>query len=1088
MKKTLLLIFMVFGVLRSFAQTQPNPQALPYQQNFDALATTSTTYPDGWQGWTLSGSPSSSFNTATPASDKALTTGTASSTTNSVYNYNGKLGFLNSGSVDNCLALALNTTGQVNIALQYDVMTLRNPYDGSSNTRINEVILQYRIGSTGDFTNITGTEYQNGTTLQTTSGVTTPQDPATKTLILPTACENQPLVQLRWVNRQISGAGSRPSFAIDNIIAGSGGADTTPPVIDSLTPLNHETNVPPTATPSIIFSENVIAGTGHLTLHNATNGTQQVFDITSTAIVFRNQLLSVITSLAGNKSYYITIDSGAVTDNSGNAFAGIPDSTVWAFSTGAQQLDFDFNNCTTGTGVVGGFTAYSVTGAQVWDCTTFGQTLNGAQINGYSGGPVENEDWLISPAFDLTGFDYPLLSFASRTAFVGPSLQLLVSTNYDGSSNPNTATWTAVNGRFPAISSDAWKTSDSINLAGFKQSSVYIAFKYTSSPTLNAARWTLDDFHVYNSTQAPLPSVDKSTTSMDFDYVQSGQKSAAQYFTFNASDFTGALTLATSAGFQLSKDSAGTYTTSLNYPVDSLTGTVTVWVRFVPTAADQAYTGSLTFSSASLNTTPIALSGTSLRSLKVVNWNMEWFGSPAQNPANDSLQQANATVVLKKLDADIYALAEVVDTARFRAVVSQMPGYSYIISDFGSYADSITDVDYIAAQKLTFLYKTSVIRSIRSYGVLRKGGSSNAYYNWSSGRFPFLLQATANLNGDSAQINFVLLHSKANTGTTAEKIQSWQRRKDGNLELKDSLDAQYPNSNFIILGDFNDALDKTITTELAPDTTTSYIDFMNDTAHYKPLTLPLSLAGDQSTTAYTTVIDNVIASDEMAIAYLPGSARIHKEVAQLISSYSSTTSDHYPVQTNYNLHILGNPAAVENFNAVVDSGNVKVTWSTPYEINTDHYVVEKTLNLRNYVAVDTIAAQGNKDFATSYRTYDYQPYLGFSWYRLKIVSKDGSVRYSENDKVYVSLLDLIKKLIWCLIGHNLQVWVDMQKPGPAQFELIDMQGRSRFKSQQFVNKGRNTKTIDVNGLPNGIYILRVQSLDGVTTSKILITK
>lgn len=1088
MKKTLLLIFIVIGVMQTYAQTQPTPQALPYQQNFDGLPAASTTYPAGWYGWTLSGSPSANFNTAAPASDKALLTGTASSTTNGVYNYNGKLGFLNSGSADNSLVLALNTTGQVNISLQYDVMTLRNPYDTVTNTRINEVTLQYRIGSTGTFTSITGIEYQNGTTTQTAAGVTTPLDPVHKTLVLPAACDNQPLVQLRWVNRQISGGGSRPSFAIDNIIAGSGGADTTPPVIDSITPGHHETNVPPTFVPSILFSEPVKAGSGQVIVHNVTNNTQQVFTIPSASVIFSNQLVSINASLAGNKTYYITIDSGAITDNSGNAFVGVPDSTVWLFSTGAQQLDFDFNSCNSGAGVVGGFTAYSVTGAQVWDCTTFGQTALGAQINGYSGGAVANEDWLISPAFDFSGFDYPLLTFSSRTAFAGPSLELLVSTNYDGSSHPNTATWTAVNGRFPAALSDAWKTSDSINLVGFKQPAVYIAFKYTSSPALQAARWTLDDIHVVNSPSAPLPSLDKSTTSLDFDYVPAGQVSAPQYFTFSASDVQGALTINASGGFQISRDSAGTYTNSLQYPVDALAGTVKVWTRFVPSAADQAFTGSITFTSTSLYAAPIALSGTSLRSLKVVNWNMEWFGSPAQNPANDSLQQANATVVLKKLDADIYALAEVVDTARFRAVVNQLPGYNYIISDFGSYADSITDVDYTSAQKLTFLYKTSVIRSIRTYGVLRNGGSSNAYYNWSSGRFPFLMQATAKLNGDSALINFILIHSKANTGTAAEKITSWHRRRDGALELKDSLDTQYPNSNFIILGDFNDALDKTITTELAPDTTTSYIDYLNDSINYKPLTLPLSLAGDQSTTGYPTVIDNVIASDEMGIAYLPGSAKIHKQVAQLVSSYSSTTSDHFPVQTNYNLHILANPAPAEDFNAALDSGNVRITWSTDYEINTAQYIVEKSADMRNFTPIDTIAAQGSKETGTTYLTYDTKPWLLFSYYRLKIVSKDGSVRYSNTVRVYVSLLDIIKKIIWCLIGHNLQIWIDVQKPGPTQIDLIDMQGNSRYRTQQVLNKGKNAKTIDVHNLPSGIYFLRIQNLEGVNTTKVVITK
>jgi hypothetical protein len=1080
MKKTLLSFLVVIGFTHAYAQTQPSPQPLPYQQTFDALPSASTTYPDGWQGWTLTGAPSAAFNTATPSADKALATGTASSTTNGTYNYNGKLGFLNSGSVDNSLVLAINTSGQVNISFQYDVMTLRNPYDGSANTRINEVILQYRIGSTGNFTNVSGTEYQNSTTTQTTSGVTTPLDPATKTLVLPVDCNNQPLVQLRWVNRQIGGAGSRPSFAVDNILAGSGGADTTPPAISILQPANGATDVAPTAQPAITFTENIQAGSGQLVLHNVTTGTQQVVPIN-----ISNKTLTLSVALHPLQTYFIALDSAAILDLSGNAFAGITDSTTWRFSTGSQQLVFDFNNCTSGTGTISGFTQYSLSGAQIWDCTTFGQNnTNGVQINGYNNGPVENEDWLISPAFDLSGFNYPLLGFASRTAFAGPTLQLLVSTNYSGTGNPHNATWTTINGRLPQLLSDVWKTSDSINLAAFKQPSVYVAFVYTASPAVGAARWTIDDIHIANSATAPLPTIDKSPASVDFDYVPSGQQSTQQPFTFQGNDFTVNLTLTASTGFRLAKDSSGAYSQSLSYTPAQADNLQTVWVKFLPTTANQAYTGSISFSG--ISTPAITLSGTSLRSLKVVNWNIEWFGSPAQDPANDSLQQANVTTVLKKLDADIFALAEVVDTARFRTVVSQLNGYSYILSDFGSYADSIADPDYISAQKLAFVYKTSIIKSIRSYGILRKGGSSNAYYNWSSGRFPFLMEAKAKLNGDSALINFIVIHAKANTGTAAEKITSWQRRKDGALELKDSLDVQYPSSNFMILGDFNDAFDKTITTEKAPDTTTSYIDFINDSLHYKPLTLPLSLAGQQSTASFNTVIDNVLASDELAISYVPGSARVRREVSNLVGSYSTTTTDHYPVQTSYNLHTLANPLPVNDFTAVEDSGNVKISWQTPYEINAANFVVERSRTLRNFEPIDTITAHGTTTLPSNYLTYDTRPWLGISYYRLKIIGKDGTVTYSSAQRVVVTVRDIWKKLLWCIFGHQLQIWLDMEKYGPAQLQLIDLQGHIRYQSQITVNKGRNFKTLDINNLPTGIYFLRVQSLEGSQVSKILV--
>ncbi|MDZ4121049.1 MAG: hypothetical protein U1C33_01415, partial [Candidatus Cloacimonadaceae bacterium] len=117
------------------------------------------------------------------------------------------------------LALALNTSGKQNVTVVYDVMTIRNPYDGSSNNRFNEVTLQYRIGTAGSFTTIPNDDilYQNNTVTQTGTGVTTPQNSIQMVITLPAECEDQEIVQIRWISRQVSGAGSRPSFAIDNV-------------------------------------------------------------------------------------------------------------------------------------------------------------------------------------------------------------------------------------------------------------------------------------------------------------------------------------------------------------------------------------------------------------------------------------------------------------------------------------------------------------------------------------------------------------------------------------------------------------------------------------------------------------------------------------------------------------------------------------------------------------------------------------------------------------------------------------------------------------------------------------------------------
>ncbi|WP_161596633.1 Ig-like domain-containing protein [Chitinophaga vietnamensis] len=1072
------------------AQTDPVAQPLPYQQDFDALPAAANTYPAGWLGWTLSGAPSGNFNTAPAAADKALApNGSASSTANGVWNYAGKLGFLNSGSVDNSLVVAINTSGDNNITVSYDVMTIRNPYDGSANTRINEVVLQYRIGVSGSFTNISGTEYQNNTTTQTGAGITIPQNSVNRQVVLPPACNNQPVVELRWVNRQISGGGSRPSFAVDNFSAKGTGGDFTPPAVSALNPANAATGVSPVTPISITFSENIQAGAGNIVLHS--NGTTQSFAVNSASVQLINNILTLRTVLKPHRDYYITADSGVVKDLSGNDFAGISDSTQWHFATGDQALSFNFNDCTPGgSGLLsGGFRQYSVSGAQFWGCTTFGQNnSNGVQINGYSGGAVENEDWLISPAFDFSAFQYPLLHFSSRTAFTGPGLTLKVSTDYDGSSDPRTATWTRVNGRFPAGGSDVWTLSAGINLAAFKQNSVYIAFVYTSSPAAGAARWTIDDVGIADTSAAPAPTLNYSPASLDFDYVKAGQTSAAQAVDFWANDFTGNANISAGSGFQVSRDSSS-FSGSVSFTQAELNaGPQRIWVRFAPGASNQAYSSALAFSAPGFTDNHITLSGTSLRSLKVVNWNIEWFGSPVQGPVNDSLQQANVTTILQKLDADVFALAEVVDTARFRAVVAQLPGYSYVLSDFGSYADSITDVDYASAQKLAFVYKNSVIRKVRTYGVLRQGGSSNAYYNWSSGRFPYLMEAEATLNNDSARLQFVLLHAKANTGTKAEKITAWHRRKDGNKELKDTLDAQYPLSNIIMLGDFNDDLSKTITTELAPDTTTSYIDFMSDSVHYRPLTLPLSLEGDRSTVSFASVIDNVISSDEVGVAYLPGSARIQTQVARLVASYGTTTTDHYPVLSRYNLNILANPLPLNGFDARADGGKVLLTWNTPYEINSANFVIERSRNSRTFEAVDTVAAHGTYGSPVSYLAYDEHPWPGIAHYRLKQTGLDGTVKYSPLRTVIMTGKDRWLDILWCILGRQLQYWVDWDRSGPAGVQLVDLQGRIRYQGKTDLMKGRNYRMIDIGDLPSGLYFLRVQSGEQVQVTRILVNR
>jgi hypothetical protein len=692
----------------------------------------------------------------------------------------------------------------------------------------------------------------------------------------------------------------------------TGGTDVTPPAIVTLFPANNAINVSTSFTASITFNETVQKGVaGTITVKKVLdNAVVQTTNITNANVIVSGSSASFdVSSLAFNTAYYIEISAGAFKDLANNNFAGITGNATWRFTTAASApigilgTAYSFNTC--GSVLPDGFSQYNVTGDQKWGCTTFGRdpanlpsgsAPNGVQINGFLVTNILNEDWLITPSFNLTATTFPLLSFWSRTAFNGAPLQLKVSTNYPGTGDPRNFTWTDLNGRFPNQASDVWTLSNNINLSAFKQPSVFIAFVYNSSND-DGARWTLDDIKIENSPTPPPPALTANVTDMQFPYVASGS-TADKTFAFIGNDLTANVTLTSTGLFLLSKDGTN-FSSSITYTVAEANNiSKTVFVRFAPNLANQNFTGTVIVTTSALSST-INLKGTSIdpaTTLEVVNWNIEWFGSTGFGPTNEILQEQNVKTVLQNIGADIYGLVEVVDTAKLGNVVRQMPGYAYIVSNYGSRVNppDPTGGPIAEAQKEAFVYKTSLFKNITSRPLINNQNiTSTSYNNWASGRYPFLMTADLTLNCVTKRINFVLIHAKANTSPTAT---SYARRQAAATELHDTLNLYFPNDNIIILGDFNDDLDQSIT---AGFTTTSYSAFTTDPASFFSPTLALSLAGKKSTVSYNDVIDHVILSNEFQPFYLHATATILTDVAALIPNYGKTTTDHYPVFTRY---------------------------------------------------------------------------------------------------------------------------------------------------------------------------------------------
>ena len=161
-----------------------------------------------------------------------------------------------------------------------------------------------------------------------------------------------------------------------------------------------------------------------------------------------------------------------------------------------------FKDFSDGSVTSGGWTNYTVTGSGFsWEADDFPSGNFYGAASGWDGSSDNATDlWLISPAIDLSSASAPGLSFRNASKYTGPALQLMISTDYNGTSDPTVqgnwvdytanASWDTDGGDF------TWTDSGVIPMTAFNgETTVYIAFRYTSTNN-DSSTWEVDDIEI----------------------------------------------------------------------------------------------------------------------------------------------------------------------------------------------------------------------------------------------------------------------------------------------------------------------------------------------------------------------------------------------------------------------------------------------------------------------------------------------------------------------------------------------------------------------------------------------------------------
>ena len=186
------------------------------------------------------------------------------------------------------------------------------------------------------------------------------------------------------------------------------------------------------------------------------------------------------------------------------------------------------------------------------------------------------------------------------------------------------------------------------------------------------------------------------------------------------------------------------------------------------------------------------------------------------------------------------------------------------------------------------------------------------------------------------------------------------------------------------------------------------------------------------------------------------------------------------------------PVKLTTFNGSLLNADAKLTWTTASEINANMFVVERSIDGKNFTAITNVKAAGNTSSLTSYNHLDkgiitLLNSAGTIYYRLKMVDNDNSFSYSKT--IEIKTAENTKEKVTVTpnpFTTDLTITVETVNNANGTVEVSDINGRIIISQNIDVVKGNSTITVNgVDKLKQGIYFVRYTTESNTQVFKML---
>ncbi len=170
------------------------------------------------------------------------------------------------------------------------------------------------------------------------------------------------------------------------------------------------------------------------------------------------------------------------------------------------------------------------------------------------------------------------------------------------------------------------------------------------------------------------------------------------------------------------------------------------------------------------------------------------------------------------------------------------------------------------------------------------------------------------------------------------------------------------------------------------------------------------------------------------------------------------------------------PVSLINFTAIPNQSTktVDLNWQTASEENNKYFEVMYSTDLVNWKTIGVLNSKGSSDQLNSYFMI-HNKTNAINYYKLKQIDNDGKYAFSD-----------IKVVKFNEGNNNVVVYpnpsagiVTIQNATDANYQVIDITGK-------VIMNGTFNNSIQLSNLPKGLFVIRVESEEGVHTEKIIV--